>query len=96
MGILQHLAKYSLRDLWARLAKTALTVLGIMTGIAFMASLTSLTLSTKTKVSEDVSSLPGSAILASDVDLQPVPVFHISVIAQIPKIRPVIPAIIGG
>ena len=96
MGLLGHLTKYSLRDLWARPTRTALTVLGIMIGIAFMASLTSLTLSMKTRVSEDVSSLLGSAILASDVDMQPMPVFYTSTIAQIPGVSSVIPVIIGG
>lgn len=96
MGLLDYLTRYSLRDLWARPTRTILTILGITIGIAFMASLTSLTLSMKTRVSEDVKSLLGSAILASDVDLQPMPVFHASTIAQIPGVSSVLPVVIGG
>jgi ABC-type antimicrobial peptide transport system permease subunit len=69
MGLLDYLTRYSLRDLKARPTRTVLTILGITIGIAFMASLMSLTLSMKTRVSEDVESLLGSAILASDVDM---------------------------
>jgi putative ABC transport system permease protein len=96
MGLLDYLTRYSLRDLKARPTRTVLTILGITIGIAFMASLTSLTLSMKTRVSEDVESLLGSAILASDVDMQPMPVFHASTIAQIPGVTSVVPIVIGG
>jgi len=96
MGLLDYLMRYSLRDLWARPTRTILTILGITIGIAFMASLTSLTLSMKTRVGEDVKSLLGSAILASDVDLQPMPVFHVSTISQIRGVASVVPVIIGG
>ena len=65
MGLLDYLTRYSLRDLKARPTRTVLTILGITIGIAFMAHLTSLTLSMKTRVSEDVESLLGSFALLS-------------------------------
>jgi len=96
MGLLNHLTRYSVRDLWSRPTRTILTILGITIGIAFMASLTSLTLSMKTRVSQDVKSLLGSAILASDIDLQPMPIFHVTTISQIEGVTSVVPVVIGG
>ncbi len=96
MSVVGHLTRYSIRDLTARPTRTVLTILGIIIGIAFMVSLTSLTLSMKTRIKEDIESLLSSAILVSDTDLAPIPIYIADTMQQIAGVRSVVPVVIGG
>jgi len=96
MSVFGHLTRYSIRDLSARPTRTLLTILGIVIGIAFMVSLTSLTLSMKTRIKDDVESLLSSAILVSDMDMAPIPLYISDTIRQIGGVRSVVPVVIGG
>lgn len=96
MGIITYLLKYALRDMIARKTRTTLTLLGITIGVAFMIMLSSLTASMKERVKMDVESLLGSAVIASDKDVEPIPIYIGGEISKIPGVRSVVPIILGG
>ncbi|MGB9758209.1 MAG: ABC transporter permease [Thermoproteota archaeon] len=96
MGLTTYLLRYALRDMVARKTRTTLTLLGITIGVAFMIMLSSLTASMKERVKMDVESLLGSAIIVSDKDVEPIPIYIGGEISKIPGVKSVVPVILGG
>lgn len=96
LGLLDHLTKYSIRDLFTQPSRTMLTIFGIVIGIAFMVSLSSLAVSMKTEIEGSVETVMKSAVFVNARRLQgAIPTYVSNTIQKMDGVVSVIPVVIS-
>lgn len=90
------MTKYSIRDLFTQPSRTMLTIFGIVIGIAFMVSLSSLAVSMKTEIEGSVQTVMKSAVFVNARRLQgTIPTYVSNTLQKMEGVVSVIPVVVS-
>jgi len=96
MITLLYLARYALRDLWGKKVRTGLTALGIAIGIASLVSLFIVSSGLRAKVGESINTLLGSSVIVRMRNSEPISVYVVHLLNNIPGVKKAVPVILGS
>jgi putative ABC transport system permease protein len=96
MITLLYLTRYALRDISSKKLRAGLTILGISIGIASLVSLFIVSLGMRARVESEINTLLGSSIIVRTRNSEPMSIYVVHLLNNIPGVERAVPVIIGS